>query len=311
MTDQVHTIAEVAQDTGIQKDTLRVWERRYGFPVPVRGAGEERAYDDAQLTRLRLIKRLLDSGMRAGQVVAQPLEALNSLVLAACQPSAAHAVSATVEPLLMLLLQHQRKNLHDSLMLHVETSGLGQAIESIISPMAARVGELWMRGELALYEEHLFTSVVQGVLLQGMAQLPLQGAGDSPKVVLTTLNHEPHALGLLMAECMFAQMGCDRISLGPRTPAVDLAQAARVMQADIVALSFSSHTSPKAALLGVTHLRDLLPSHIAIWAGGSASTLSQVKRANVARVFGVAQELLDAVTQWRLDAVQPQDRVKR
>jgi len=25
----------------------------------------------------------------------------------------------------------------------------------------------------------------------------------------------------------------------------------------------------------------------------------------------VAQELLDAVTQWRLDAVQPQDRVKR
>jgi hypothetical protein len=83
------------------------------------------------------------------------------------------------------------------------------------------------------------------------------------------------------------------------------------MQADIVALSFSSHTSPKAALLGVTHLRDLLPSHIAIWAGGSASTLSQVKRANVARVFGVAQELLDAVTQWRLDAVQPQDRVKR
>jgi DNA-binding transcriptional MerR regulator len=46
MTDQVHTIAEVALDTGIQKDTLRVWERRYGFPVPVRGAGEEREYDD-------------------------------------------------------------------------------------------------------------------------------------------------------------------------------------------------------------------------------------------------------------------------
>jgi DNA-binding transcriptional MerR regulator/methylmalonyl-CoA mutase cobalamin-binding subunit len=309
MTDQVHTIAEVALDTGIQKDTLRVWERRYGFPVPVRGAGEEREYDDVQLTRLRLIKRLLDSGMRAGQVVAQPLEALNGLVLAACQPSAAHAAADdAVKPLLMLLLQHQRKNLHDSLMVYIETIGLGQAIEDIVSPMAARVGELWMHGELALYEEHLFTSVVQSVLLQGMAQLPLQGAGESPKVVLTTLNHEPHALGLLMAECMFAQMGCDRISLGPKTPAVDLAQAARVMQADIVALSFSSHTSPKAALLGVTHLRDLLPSHIAIWAGGSPSTLSQVKRANVARVFGVALELLDAVTQWRQDALRSNDQ---
>lgn len=29
-------IAEVERDTGIGKDTLRVWERRYGFPQPLR-----------------------------------------------------------------------------------------------------------------------------------------------------------------------------------------------------------------------------------------------------------------------------------
>jgi methanogenic corrinoid protein MtbC1 len=185
------------------------------------------------------------------------------------------------------------------LMVHVQTMGLSQAIEGIISPMAARVGERWMRGELAIYEEHLFTAVVQSVLLQGMAQLPLQGAGEAPKVLLTTLNNEPHALGLLMAECMFAQMGCDRISLGPKTPVPDLAAAARVMHADIVALSFSSHSSPKEAHAAITQLREQLPDHIAIWAGGSTATLRLVSGGKAATVFGSARELLGAITQWR------------
>jgi hypothetical protein len=31
-------IAAVERDTGLAKDTLRVWERRYGFPQPGRDA---------------------------------------------------------------------------------------------------------------------------------------------------------------------------------------------------------------------------------------------------------------------------------
>jgi MerR family transcriptional regulator, light-induced transcriptional regulator len=301
MNNTRHSIADVAFDTGIQKDTLRVWERRYGFPLPQRSDSDERSYDGTQLARLRLIKRLLDTGMRAGQVVPQPLEVLNELLQSRAQTAVADAsaANAMLEPLLDLLMQHARKRLHDSLMVHVQTMGLSNAIERIISPMAARVGERWMLGDLAIYEEHLFTAVVQSVLLQGMSQLPLQGAGESPKVLLTTINNEPHALGLLMAECMFAQMGCDRISLGPRTPVADLASAARVMNADIVALSFSSHSSPKDALSGLTQLRELLPAHTVIWVGGSAATLRLVTDPNVAQVFGQARDLMSAVTQWR------------
>ncbi|MBK8767339.1 MAG: MerR family transcriptional regulator, partial [Burkholderiaceae bacterium] len=28
------SISAVERDTGLSKDTLRVWERRYGFPLP-------------------------------------------------------------------------------------------------------------------------------------------------------------------------------------------------------------------------------------------------------------------------------------
>jgi DNA-binding transcriptional MerR regulator len=38
------SIAAVERDTGIGKDTLRVWERRYGFPQPGRDSFGERSY---------------------------------------------------------------------------------------------------------------------------------------------------------------------------------------------------------------------------------------------------------------------------
>jgi len=37
-------IGSVERDTGIGRDTLRVWERRYGFPSPERNNKGERVY---------------------------------------------------------------------------------------------------------------------------------------------------------------------------------------------------------------------------------------------------------------------------
>ena len=62
-------ISALERETGISKDTLRVWERRYGFPKPLRDANGERTYPLDQLVRLRSIRRLIDSGLRPGHVL--------------------------------------------------------------------------------------------------------------------------------------------------------------------------------------------------------------------------------------------------
>ena len=49
------TIAAVERDTRIGKDTLRVWERRYGFPAPLRDSNGERLYPLDQVEQLRHI----------------------------------------------------------------------------------------------------------------------------------------------------------------------------------------------------------------------------------------------------------------
>ena len=84
------SIAAVERDTGLSKDTLRVWERRYGFPQPERDAYGERVYPSEQVDKLRLVKRLMDQGHRPGKISGPSIE------LQACRGSGrpAHAVEA-------------------------------------------------------------------------------------------------------------------------------------------------------------------------------------------------------------------------
>src|SRR5512137_1739057 len=73
------SIAAVERDTGLSKDTLRVWERRYGFPRPLRDANGDRVYPLDQVDRLRLLKRLMDQGHRPGKIAECSLEHLQTL----------------------------------------------------------------------------------------------------------------------------------------------------------------------------------------------------------------------------------------
>ena len=62
-------IRVVKKETGLPKDILRIWEKRYGFPLPERTELGERLYDPSQTERLKAVKKLVDSGVRPGSVI--------------------------------------------------------------------------------------------------------------------------------------------------------------------------------------------------------------------------------------------------
>ena len=67
--EQGAPIAAVEQATGIARATLRIWERRYGFPQPGRDLRGERTYSGDQVHKLRLIADLIARGHRPGRLV--------------------------------------------------------------------------------------------------------------------------------------------------------------------------------------------------------------------------------------------------
>lgn len=296
------SIAAVERDTGLSKDTLRVWERRYGFPVPERDALGERSYPFDQVERLRTIKRLLDAGHRPGRVVPMPAEDLASLVAALGNPASRRDALPRASPpadlaqLLTQVRQNDPEGLRRALSRTLSRVGLGRFVLDVIAPLNGEVGEAWMQGRLEVFQEHLYTESVQVVLRDALHHLPPAGVGR-PRVLLATVTGEPHGLGLLMAEAVLSLEGCRCVSLGVQTPVWDIVRAAEALEAQIVALSYTGCTGPNQVIDGLVELRSKLRPDVDVWVGGSAPVLQRRSIEGV-QALPTLDQASDALARW-------------
>jgi DNA-binding transcriptional MerR regulator/methylmalonyl-CoA mutase cobalamin-binding subunit len=298
------SIAAVERETGLSKDTLRVWERRYGFPTPGRDPFGERAYPIDQVERLRVVKRLLDAGWRPGRLLKmspQEVEALadrGQATAAALASGSSAPQSEPLEPFLDLVRAHDAAGLHQELGRMLSRLGAFRFVTDLVAPLNVAVGEAWMRGRLEIFEEHAYTEEVQVVMRQAIAQIPVPQTAARPTVLLSTFPGEPHGLALLMVEALFRLEGCACVSLGVQTPLLDIVRACQAHQADIVALGFSGILGAQQVLEGLGDLRARLPAAVELWAGGSASVLSRrpVPGVNVVQDL---RSIAGEVRRWR------------
>lgn len=290
-------ITTVERDTGLAKDTLRMWERRYGFPKPVRDRFGERVYPHEQVEKLRVLKRLLDGGRRPGKIVRLALAellALDSNVDDAFPSTSPQPAFATK---IGLLRTHRIDELRGELALALARTGLERFVTEVAGPLNIAVGEAWMRGELQIFEEHLYSECMQMILRGAIAGLPRTQGG--PCVLMTTFPHETHGLGLLMAEALFVLEGAQCVPLGVSTPVAEIGRAALAQRADIIALSFSAASPAGPMADGLRALRGQLPESTEIWAGGASAALGRLPIGAV-RVVRELSAIGPALSDWRM-----------
>jgi MerR family transcriptional regulator, light-induced transcriptional regulator len=305
-----YSIADVERDTGLSKDVLRVWERRYGFPVPTRNALGERVYDEAQLNRLRHIRRLLDAGYRPARIAQLPLNTLMSLQQQSVQSHAASTSGASIdeEYWLSYLYAQDSTGLRAALVQAEQNLGLMGFLTDVVAPLSTAVGQAWLEGRLAVHEEHLYTETVSTVMRQAIWIIRENTQTDKPRVLTTTLPGEEHGLGVLMAECAMAYAGCTLQSLGLQTPVPDIVAAVQGGQVDVVGLGFSGAQNPRDAFAALQQLRELLDPRIEIWVGGTNVALQRLiqnaQRGHEPALYMNMTHLSDippAVERWRAD----------
>ena len=287
-------IATVEREIGIGKDTLRVWEKRYGFPVPVRDEHDERLYPQAQVDQLRLIKRILGNGLRPSKVVGLSLDELNALLTSTPKPELEQ--SGEILALLELIKKHQAHDLRLGLSRLLLKQGLNDFLSKTITPLNQLVGESWMRGEIRIFEEHLYSDQITNVLRNAIATL--RDPVGSPRVLLTTLPGEEHSLGLLMAEATLSLDGASCVNLGAQTPIQEIVSAVAAHHSDVAVLSFSEAMGIQQIKTGLQQMRAALPESVAVWAGGTG-VIRQHNNIEGVEVMGPLSDLRSAVSAWR------------
>jgi DNA-binding transcriptional MerR regulator/methylmalonyl-CoA mutase cobalamin-binding subunit len=294
------TIAAVERETGLSKDTLRVWERRYGFPQPMRDANGERVYPAEQLENLHLIRRLIDSGQRPGQVVTLTKSELQKRLASPAMtlPQDQNAPDELQE-CLQWLKQHDIAQLRRSLNQAMLGMGLARFVPELLGPLNRLVGLAWVSGDIQVFEEHLYTECVTSMLRQAIGNIAANNRPSGPRVLLTTIPQESHGLGLLMAESLLALEGCDCISLGVQTPVIEIVRAAVDQKVNIVALSFSVSLNVNHVVNSLSELRVRLPADMALWVGGAHVALRRNEIPGITPVLSL-NDIKPNVAKWQL-----------
>ena len=289
-------INAVERETGISKELLRMWERRYHFPNPERDGQGDRVYPADQINKLRIIRRLLDAGFRPGKIIALDMVALEELV------SSSHGNPSSTLPehleteLLEILKSHDPYRVRQYLNHHMIRMGLQSFILDLVQYANTIVGDAWMSGKLEIYEEHLYTEELQTLIRQNIGNL--QPASASPRIMLATAPEEIHSLGLLMVEALLRLDQVDAVSFGAQMPIRDIVQAAQKHKMDVVVLSFSAAFPANRAIEFLEELRFRLPLSTQIWAGGGGLRNSR-RQIEEVQMLSNLQSLHQSVSQWR------------
>jgi len=289
-------INAVERETGISKELLRMWERRYNFPNPERDSQGDRVYPADQINKLRLVRRLLDAGFRPGKIIGLDLPALEVLVASSHGNPSSTLPENLEEELLAALKSHEPNRVRQYLNHHLIRMGLQSFILDLVQYANTIVGDAWMSGKIEIYEEHLYTEELQTLVRQNIGNL--QPAAAAPHILLATAPEETHTLGILMVEALLRLEQVDAVSFGAQMPIRDIVQAAQKHKMDVVVLSFSAAFPANRAIEFLEELRFRLPLAIQIWAGGSGLRNSR-RQIEEVQIMSNLQGLHQSVTQWR------------
>lgn len=260
---ELHSIGDVAGETGISPDTLRMWERRYGRPVPVRLPSGHRRYTTAQVVWLRRVAEALALGARPRVAVQADARELDELLH---RGNRASIESPRIADLLERVVAFDATALRAALRRGFVEMRCEAFLSELVSPFLVALGRRWADGELEVRHEHFASEVVSDEMR--FLRRGLEVPQNAPNVVLATLSGELHGLGLQMVALVAQNSGFQPRLLGSDTPVDEIVATALELDSSAVAISVSLSSGGVDTDRDLQELRRQLPDGCDLLVGG-------------------------------------------
>lgn len=262
--EPLYNIGLVSRMTGIPVATLRVWERRYGFPSSTRTPGGHRLCSEKEVLRLRWVKARVDEGMQTSQAI----RALQHLEQEGRFPDAPFAASPQApappadpsfpvfrERLVEVLLAHDTQQADRLLGQLLSLYSLEDLVLEVIGPTLEDIGQAWHDGSITVATEHLASNFLRQHLLMWMSTGPIPFAGVAP-TILACAPEEWHEGSLMMLGVLLRRLRWPVAYLGQSVPLADLGVLIRQIKAPAVVFVAMSEQPARALADWPQHLPD-------------------------------------------------------
>ncbi len=235
-----YNLKAVLDETGVAADTLRVWERRYGVPMPQRTRGGHRLYSERDV---QMIKWLL-ARRAEGLSISRAVKRWNTLSAAGEDPLAEAAARERLNSQAALAAVRQdwlaacRDFNEVAAEAALDRAFAVESPETVATEVVLRglreVGGEWHSGKVTVQQEHFTSMLAMRCFHDLIAAAPKP---DRPATaVLACPPTELHSLPLLYLNLMLRRRGWNAIFLGADVPVDHLEETTRKAGAALVVM---------------------------------------------------------------------------
>jgi len=289
-----YTIAAVSKLTGVSCHALRVWERRYGYPVPRRSASGHRRYGLDQVATLKRLSELTQQGRSIGDLIAQVLSGRLAVEpVPEADPVAPDSAGSEVDDLLGYLLRGDLPAADACFDHAVSSQAAEEMVAGVIAHTLTETGERWFRRRCAVFQERCVSGFIRRKLGAMIDEARRANTVPDRTVIVGTVQGDRHEGGVLLAHLMLERAGWRVINLGVDLPVSEYVSAAETFRPDALALSFILSRNINKRFQELTEVRGL-----PVFVGGR-SILNYQRLARRHGLVPVSGPISSAIAQMR------------
>lgn len=245
-----YRVKEVVDLTGIPRNTLLAWERRYDVVEPDRLDNGYRVYRDEHVARLLEIKRLIAQGHK----VSEAIDMLDRLEAAQAGPGSQEPLERLRDELYTALLASNGDRA-EAVAASLAEHDRDEVIDRVYFPILARVGEGWACGQVSIAQEHTATAFIRARLLATLEERRRQGPGLG-RVLCARYPGEHHDVPLLALAVQLSQRGYAVQMLEEETTTEGICATVRRDRPDMVCVSvMRAHRTPALVAFALELMR--------------------------------------------------------
>lgn len=280
MSYRIRTVAEM---TGIPRNTLIAWERRYGFVRPQRHENGYRSYSDADVAKLRRVQNALKAGLKISEAIGllesepAPEEKRREVLKSGgvWGEDGVRTLGDVQRELASALVNFERERA-DAILTQLSPVPFANRLREVFFPVLRMVGDMWASGEISVAQEHYASAVLRTHFAGILLGLGVRGRG-APHAACTTFVGEQHELAALALAIQLSLSGYRVSYLGPNLPASEAGGFCSTQGVDLLCVSLIVPATREAVESYLVELATSAGPGTRIVLGGSALADQGVK----------------------------------
>jgi MerR family transcriptional regulator, light-induced transcriptional regulator len=259
-------INQVAKLTGLSKEVLRVWEKRYRLLSPERGSNRYRLYSEQDVELLKYLTREIEQGHAIGELASLGKDEILARMRDGKEESKPFPSDQFLVELEKYLLPLDTLSFEKRLNELVVLLPFEEFFNRILIPLQIRVGELWFDKKIDISIEHYVTAQAKIKIFTAINMINAEQTG--PQVLVACPSWELHEIGAQMIAYFCAARRCRVNFLGANLPLANLMHFSFLTKPDVVILSCTSDISENKARAYFAELSPQISPICPVWVGG-------------------------------------------